>query len=98
MATLAALLPPHGTRRMAGVCGRKLLHTGRGPAADRARAGLGAAAGGELEHWPVVIVGAGPTGLTLSALLSRMGVASLLLERAPSLTEHPQVPLPVLLS
>ena len=49
------------------------------------------AAGGEPEHWPVVIVGAGPTGLTLSALLSRMGVRSLLLERAAALTQHPQV-------
>ena len=48
-------------------------------------------AGGEPEHWPVVIVGAGPTGLTLSALLSRMGVRSLLLEKADALTQHPQV-------
>lgn len=40
---------------------------------------------------PVVIVGAGPTGLTLSRLLSQLGVRSLLLERAPALTTHPQV-------
>ena len=43
--------------------------------------------------WPVVIVGAGPTGLTLSTLLSKFGLPSLLLERAPALTQHPQVSL-----
>ena len=42
---------------------------------------------------PVVIVGAGPTGLTLSKLLSQLGVESLVLERAPSVTKHPQVAL-----
>lgn len=41
---------------------------------------------------PVVIVGAGPTGLTLSKLLSQYGVKSLVLERAPTVTTHPQVP------
>ncbi|KAK3254279.1 hypothetical protein CYMTET_35807 [Cymbomonas tetramitiformis] len=39
---------------------------------------------------PVVIIGAGPTGLTLSLLLSRLGVQSLLLERSKELTSHPQ--------
>lgn len=43
---------------------------------------------------PVIIVGAGPTGLTLSRLLSQQGVRSLLLERAPALTTHPQVACP----
>jgi choline dehydrogenase-like flavoprotein len=43
---------------------------------------------------PVVIVGAGPTGLTLSRLLSQQGVRSLLLEAAPALTTHPQVSQP----
>ena len=40
---------------------------------------------------PVVIVGAGPTGLTLSKLLSQLGVQSLVVERASSVTSHPQV-------
>ena len=39
----------------------------------------------------VAIVGAGPTGLTLSALLSQYGVPSMLLERASALPAHPQV-------
>jgi 2-polyprenyl-6-methoxyphenol hydroxylase-like FAD-dependent oxidoreductase len=39
---------------------------------------------------PVVISGAGPTGLTLSALLSRAGVPNVLLEQAAALPTHPQ--------
>lgn len=39
---------------------------------------------------PIVIVGAGPAGLTLSALLSQFGVPSVLLERAAALPTHPQ--------
>ena len=39
----------------------------------------------------VAIVGAGPTGLTLSALLSQYGVPSVLLERSAALPAHPQV-------
>ena len=42
------------------------------------------------EHVPVLIVGAGPTGLVLSALLSRFGVESLLIDRDPTTTDHPQ--------
>ena len=42
-------------------------------------------------EWPVVIAGGGPTGLALSALLSKFGIASLLLERSVALTQHPQV-------
>ena len=38
----------------------------------------------------VAIVGAGPTGLTLSALLSRYGVTSLVLEKGAALPTHPQ--------
>lgn len=38
----------------------------------------------------MAIVGAGPAGLTLSALLSRLGVPSILLEKAPALPTHPQ--------
>lgn len=40
---------------------------------------------------PVVIVGAGPTGLTLSKLLSQLGVQSMVIERASNVTSHPQV-------
>ena len=42
------------------------------------------------EHVPVLIVGGGTTGLTLSALLSRRGVGSLLVERNPTTCDHPQ--------
>lgn len=41
-------------------------------------------------HVPVLIVGGGPTGLTLSVLLSRFGVDSLLVERAATTSDHPQ--------
>ncbi|MGE4606686.1 MAG: FAD-dependent monooxygenase [Myxococcota bacterium] len=41
-------------------------------------------------HVPVLIVGGGPTGLTLSCLLSRSGVDSLLVERNPTTCDHPQ--------
>jgi len=34
-------------------------------------------------YFPVVVVGAGPTGTTLAALLARFGVRSLLLEKSP---------------
>ena len=39
---------------------------------------------------PVVIVGGGPVGLTLSILLSRLGVDSQLVERRAAPTAHPQ--------
>ena len=42
------------------------------------------------ERVPVLIVGGGPTGLTLSALLSRHGVDSLLIEEDPGTCDHPQ--------
>lgn len=38
----------------------------------------------------VLIAGAGPVGLTLSSLLSRFGVANLVLERSQGLPTHPQ--------
>ncbi|CAM9871499.1 unnamed protein product [Phaeothamnion confervicola] len=41
-------------------------------------------------HYPVAIVGAGPSGLVLSSLLSRWGVKHVLLERREALTRHPQ--------
>ena len=42
-------------------------------------------------HVPVAIAGAGPTGLTLAALLSRLQIPCVVLERAPALPTHPQV-------
>ena len=42
------------------------------------------------ERVPVLIVGGGPSGLLLSTLLSRFGVDSLLVERNPGTTDHPQ--------
>jgi 3-(3-hydroxy-phenyl)propionate hydroxylase len=42
------------------------------------------------EHWPVVVVGAGPTGLTLANLLGRAGVATLVLERNHATVQEPR--------
>ncbi len=41
-------------------------------------------------HIPVLIVGAGPVGLSASLFLSRLGVRSLLLERRTSTSIHPR--------
>jgi 3-(3-hydroxy-phenyl)propionate hydroxylase len=41
-------------------------------------------------HWPVVIVGAGPTRLTLAGLLGRYGVDVLIVERNPQTVEEPR--------
>src|SRR5215510_7071797 len=41
-------------------------------------------------HWPVVIVGAGPTGLILAGLLGRYGVDVLIVERNPQTVEEPR--------
>ena len=35
------------------------------------------------QHWPVIIAGAGPTGLTLACLLARYGIDVLVVERNP---------------
>ena len=43
-----------------------------------------------IESVPVLVVGGGPTGLTLSTLLSRCGVESLLVEEDPGTCDHPQ--------
>lgn len=40
---------------------------------------------------PVLVVGAGPTGLTLSTLLGKLGIPNLVLDAASSLPNHPQV-------
>jgi 3-(3-hydroxy-phenyl)propionate hydroxylase len=44
----------------------------------------------EVQHWSVVIVGAGPTGLTLANLLGRYGVRVLLIERNQSTVQEPR--------
>ncbi len=44
----------------------------------------------EGQHRPVVIVGAGPTGLTLANLLGRYGVQALLIERNHSTVQEPR--------
>lgn len=41
------------------------------------------------QHWPVVIVGAGPTGATLASLLGAARVPTLLLDAAPTPFAHP---------
>lgn len=41
-------------------------------------------------YTPVLIVGGGPVGLTLSLLLSKYGIASRVLEKDTRLTEHPR--------
>lgn len=41
-------------------------------------------------HYPVIVVGAGPTGLTLANLLGRYGVEFLLVERHPSTVQEPR--------
>jgi putative polyketide hydroxylase len=39
---------------------------------------------------PVLIVGAGPTGLSLALALARQNVVSLIIEQNPGITEHPR--------
>jgi 3-(3-hydroxy-phenyl)propionate hydroxylase len=41
-------------------------------------------------HYPVIIVGAGPTGLTLANLLGQYGVPFLLVERNPTTEQEPR--------
>jgi len=41
-------------------------------------------------HWPVVIAGAGPTGLTLAGLLARYGIDVLIVERNPQTVQEPR--------
>ncbi len=44
----------------------------------------------ERKHWPVVIVGAGPTGLTAACLLAKAGIDVLVVERNPSTVQEPR--------
>jgi|GEM_PF-6809355 len=43
-----------------------------------------------MQNIPVLIVGAGPTGLSLALALARQNIASLVIERNPGATEHPR--------
>lgn len=43
-----------------------------------------------LKQTPIVIVGAGPTGLTTALLLAKYNIPCLVLERSSALTTHPQ--------
>ena len=42
------------------------------------------------EHIPVLIVGSGAAGLTLSLLLRQQGIASVLVERRPAVSWYPR--------
>jgi 3-(3-hydroxy-phenyl)propionate hydroxylase len=42
------------------------------------------------KHWPVIVVGAGPTGLTLACLLARYGTDVLVVERNPHTVQEPR--------
>src|SRR5271155_3340132 len=42
------------------------------------------------QHWPVIVVGAGPTGLTLACLLARYGIDVLVIERNPQTVQEPR--------
>ncbi|MCU1639990.1 MAG: hypothetical protein JWN03_265 [Nocardia sp.] len=44
-----------------------------------------------VEHFPVLIAGAGPVGLTLALELEHHGVRALLIERNPTTTRHPKM-------
>ena len=46
--------------------------------------------GDALSEIPVLIVGAGPVGLSAAILLARLGIRSLVIERHPSTTDHPK--------
>jgi 3-(3-hydroxy-phenyl)propionate hydroxylase len=42
------------------------------------------------QHWPVIVMGAGPTGLTLACLLARHGIDVLVIERNASTVQEPR--------
>ena len=64
-----------------------LTRGGRRVLSTKAQVDVASYAGKSL---PVLIIGAGPVGLTLSALLRQLSVPSLVVERARRLTTHPQ--------
>jgi 2-polyprenyl-6-methoxyphenol hydroxylase-like FAD-dependent oxidoreductase len=44
-----------------------------------------------MQHYPVVIAGAGPVGMTLARALARWGIRCLVAERNPGTTRHPKM-------
>ncbi|DBA95796.1 TPA: hypothetical protein ACH3X1_001346 [Trebouxia sp. C0004] len=48
------------------------------------------ASSGSTQHFSVLIAGAGPTGLTLSILLGKLGIPSLVVDKSSGLPNHPQ--------
>src|SRR5262249_6149703 len=44
-----------------------------------------------MDHVPVIIAGGGPVGMTLAHDLARRGIRTLLVERNPTTTRHPQM-------
>src|SRR6266852_3658814 len=64
--------------------GRRSIVTGASPSGERA------AEEAAVVEVPVLVVGAGPTGLTTSILLSRWGIPSLTVERHPGTTIFPR--------
>lgn len=50
----------------------------------------GCSGGGDGGHLPVLVVGAGPVGLVLSILLTKLGVKCAVIEKSTSFSQHPQ--------
>lgn len=83
-----ALLPSFGAM-LSSLCRRGSLRSSPPTLSPRARtwASVGAAS----KTKTVLIAGAGPVGLTLSALLSRYSVPNLVFEKSSKFSHHPQV-------
>jgi len=45
----------------------------------------------QVRHYPVVIAGGGPVGMTLAKVLAQLGTRCLLVERNPTTTRHPKM-------
>jgi 2-polyprenyl-6-methoxyphenol hydroxylase-like FAD-dependent oxidoreductase len=43
-----------------------------------------------IEHFPVIIVGGGPIGLTMGLLMGRFGIPAVVIERNATTTDHPK--------